>query len=91
MITIDLNFGLKDLDGTEVAHAGQVIGNKLVGTNSSDYLKWFQWGQSLYNKKSISVDNADFDSIKDFIKNHKEITVLAKAPVMEYLTNLKYE
>lgn len=93
MITIDLNFQLRDISGEIIqekeANAGKILGNKLAGSSKGDYLKYYDWGRKLHKGEPVIVDQSDFDNIKDFIKAHQELTALSKAQIMEYLNTLK--
>lgn len=93
MITIDLNFQLKDISGEIIqekeANAGRILGNKLAGSSNVDYLKYYDWGRKLHKGDPIQVDQSDFEAIKDFVKAHRELTALGKAQIMEYLTPLR--
>lgn len=83
---INLNFQYKDLTGAEITDgltAGKHLASLLASSNKGDALKLFSWAQDLYAGKSLSLDPSDEATLKEFVKNHEQLTVLAKAQILE--------
>ena len=87
MKKIDLNIPMTDLSGAEVKEAklGQILGNQLVGGSKGDALKFYDWAVKLYKGDSISVDDSDFNKIKDFVNESEMLTIIAKAQILKQL------
>lgn len=86
---LDFNQTLKGLDGKEVKEGdnaltlGKLLANQLAFTNKGDALKLFTWAQKCWNGESLDLDKSDEQTLKDFIKNNEQLTVLAKAQLLE--------
>lgn len=90
MKNINLNFDLLQLDGSKFENAGKVIAGVLVSdTKDNDAIKLYGWALQLYEGKSISLDNSDFNKLRTFVNNHPNIFVLVKAQVINYLDSIK--
>lgn len=85
---IDLNKSVKDLDGVEIpdGHMGKIIANMLTQSIRGDALKYWGWALKLNNKEELEIDQSDFETLKEFVKNHEQLTILTKAQVLEILT-----
>lgn len=86
---LNFNVALKTLDGQEVNDEkgqaltlGRVLANQLAGATKGDALKLFGWAQKIYNGDSLDLDKSDESTLKDFIKNNDQLTVLAKAQML---------
>jgi hypothetical protein len=98
---IDLDWKIKNLAGKEMegdnedpVHAGKIVAGLMVGVgsqNQSNPIKYFDWALKLYNKQPIEVDEADLEEIKKFVKEHQQIFIIVKAPLLRYLNELKQE
>lgn len=86
---LDFNQTLKGLDGKEVKEGdnaltlGKLLANQLAFTNKGDALKLFTWAQKCWNGEKLDLDKSDEQTLKDFIKNNEQLTVLAKAQLLE--------
>lgn len=86
---LDFNQTLKGLDGKEVKEGdnaltlGKLLANQLAFTNKGDALKLFTWAQKCWNGEELDLDKSDEQTLKDFIKNNEQLTVLAKAQLLE--------
>lgn len=92
MKEINLNFELNDLDGKPLvgnANAGQLVANILVSGAEGEAIKYYDWAITLNGKKPISVDNTDFNKIKNFVNGSNKIVLLAKAQILKYLETIK--
>ena len=88
---LNLNFNLKSIDGKEIndSHAGKLLGNILVSSIKGDALKYYDWGRKLYNGEDIEIDRSDLNNIKSFVESHEQITILAKAQILEVINTAK--
>ena len=84
MRKIDLNFPILDLEGKEVekSNAGKIIANVLVNQSQGDALKFWGWALELNKKEPIELDESDFSTLKDFIKNSEALPIITKAQVL---------
>lgn len=72
---------IKDADGPVTL--GKLLAAQLAFTNKGDALKLFTWAQKCYNGEALDLDKSDEGTLKDFIKNNEQLTVLAKAQLLE--------
>lgn len=86
---LDFNVTLKGLDGQEVKDekgesipVGKLLANQLAFTNKGDALKMFHWAQKMYAGETLDLDKSDESTLKEFIKNNEQLTVLAKAQIL---------
>lgn len=86
---LDFNQSMKGLDGKEVTDydgnpvtLGKLLSTQLASTNKGDALKLFTWAQKCYNGESLDLDPSDESTLKEFIKNNDQLTVLAKAQLL---------
>lgn len=86
---LDFNQTLKGLDGQEVKDAdgsgitlGKLLSGLLASANKGDALKLFTWAQKLYNGEALDLDPSDSSTLKEFVKNNEQLTVLAKAQLL---------
>lgn len=84
---INLNFNFKSLSGEvkvdENETAGKLVANLLAAASKGDALKLFSWAQDLYAGKSLTLDPSDEKTLKEFITNSEQLTILAKAQILE--------
>lgn len=87
---LDFNQTLKGLDGQSVKDEkgseiklGHLLGNQLAFTNKGDALKLFSWAQKVYNGEALDLDKSDTQTLKDFITNNEQMTILAKAQLLD--------
>ena len=84
---LNLTQQVKSLDGSEIQEAwiNKLVANTLVQSNKGDALKFYNWALKLYNDEILDIDASDFETLKNFIKNHDQLTILVKAQVLELL------
>lgn len=86
---LDFNQTLKGLDGQIVKDGetpitlGKLLANQLAFNNKGDALKIFSWAQKMYNGEILDLDKSDESTLKDLIKNNEQLTILAKAQILE--------
>lgn len=85
MTTIDLNKPIKDLDGKEIegSNLGQLVAQMLVTSTKGDALKYMSWAMKLHAKETLELDPSDKETLKNFIKDHEQLTILSKAQMLE--------
>ncbi len=82
---LDFNKPMQTLDGQEMTEItlGKVLATQLASSNKGDALKLFTWAQKLYNGQSLDLDPSDETTLKEFIKSNDQLTVLAKAQLLQ--------
>ncbi len=87
MKKVNLNFSIKDLDGNDMPenNMGKVVANTLVQSAKGDPIKFWGWALKLNNKEELEIDKSDFDTLKNFIKDHEGLTILLKGQFLESL------
>lgn len=92
----DFNKEIKNLAGDPLLDekgkpvtAGKILANALVSGAKGDALKFWGWGQKLYNAQKIDLDKADQRTITEFVENSETITILAKGQILEILAATK--
>lgn len=86
MITkVDLNKAIKDLDGKEIegSNLGKLVAQMLASSNKGDALKYMAWAMKLHSGEALELDPTDKDVLKNFIKDHEQLTILSKAQMLE--------
>jgi hypothetical protein len=84
---INLNHNLLGLDGQEIADSnlGKLIANILATTNKGDAAKLWHWALKLHAGEELELDPTDVETLKNFIKENEQLTVLAKAQALACL------
>lgn len=88
MKEVNLNFDLLALDGSKAAIAGEVIAGLLMSEVKGDAVKFFDWAIKLNKGEIVSMDTSDVNKLKSLVENSERLTVLVKAPVVNYLNTL---
>jgi hypothetical protein len=83
--TINLNNPLTDLDGKEIpdSNIGKIVAQMLVTATKGDALKFMAWALKLHAGESIEIDPSDLETLKSFIKEHEQLTILSKAQILQ--------
>lgn len=86
---LDFNKALNGLDGKPLKGdegkdltVGRLLSGFLASHTKGDALKFFGWAQKLYNGEPIDLDESDKETLKEFVKNHEGLTILAKAQIL---------
>jgi hypothetical protein len=89
---MNFNKALVGLDGIAAKETddkdltvGRVLAGRLISASRGDALKMFSWAQKLYNGKALDLDKSDIETLKEFVKNDEQLTVLAKAQILMVL------
>ena len=72
---------VKDIDDKDIT-IGKLLAGQLANANKGDALKLFTWAQKVYNGEPLELDPSDSSTLKDFVKNSEQLTVLAKAQIL---------
>jgi len=72
---------VKDFDENSIT-LGKLLSSQLAQSNKGDALKMFTWAQKCYNGDTLDLDPSDESTLKEFIKNNEQLTVLAKAQLL---------
>ena len=81
---INMNLPILDLEGKELpdSNIGKLVAQMLVQTSKGDALKYFHWAQKLHAGEELELDPSDSETLKSFVKDHDQITILAKAQAL---------
>jgi hypothetical protein len=84
MTTINLNNPLTDLSGKEIADSnmGRIVAQMLVTATKGDALKFMAWALKLHAGESLELDPSDIETLKHFVKDHEQLTILSKAQIL---------
>jgi hypothetical protein len=85
MKKIDLNKAITDLDGKNIegSNLGKLVAQMLVSSSKGDALKYMSWALKLHAGESLELDPSDVETLKNFIKDHDQLTILSKAQILE--------
>lgn len=81
---IDMNMPIFGLDGVELpdSNLNKLVAQMLVNTSKGDALKYFHWAQKLYKGEVLELDPSDSETLKNFIKDNEQLTILVKAQAL---------
>lgn len=84
---LNLNHNLLGLDGQEIADSnlGKLVANILATTNKGDAAKMWHWALKLHAGEELELDPTDAETLKSFVKENEQLTVLAKAQFLACL------
>lgn len=88
MKKIDLNFAINDLDGQEIGRANKLAAMAFISKRDGDPVKLFDWAMTINKQGTLEVDDSDFSTIKETIKNSEPLTVLVKGQILKYLSTI---
>jgi hypothetical protein len=87
---MDFNKPIKTLNGVEVKDQngkqvtlGNLLADQLVGGSKGDAVKLYGWALKLHEGTELELDKSDTQTLKDFITNNEQLTILAKAQLLE--------
>jgi hypothetical protein len=84
---LNLNHNLIGLDGQEIAESnlGKLVANILASSNKGDAAKMWHWALKLHAGEELELDPSDLETLKVFIKDNEQLTVLSKAQIIASL------
>lgn len=93
MNTTNFNFDIPvtGLDGKQLTNEtggmtlGGVLAPVIAGQSKGDALKLFGWALAMYKGETLTLDQSDQNTLKDFIRESENLTVLAKAQLLNIL------
>lgn len=79
-----MNVSILGLDGVELpdANMGKLVAQMLVNGSKGDALKYFHWAQKLHKGEPLELDPSDSETLKNFIKDNDQLTILVKAQAL---------
>jgi len=85
MLTINLNVPLLTLEGTEVpdTNQGKLLANLLISGSKGQAIKQYDWAMTLWKKGVLQVDKTDFDTVRALVDSAEQLTILAKAQILQ--------
>jgi hypothetical protein len=86
---INLNKSIVDLSGKEIegSNLGQLVSQLLASSSSKENtIKMYYWAQKFYAGEEIDLDPTDLSILKSFIEGNEQLTVLAKAQILEVIS-----
>jgi hypothetical protein len=85
MKKINLNKAIRDLDGKDIegSNLGKLVAQMLASATKGDALKFMSWALKLHAGESLELDPSDVETLKNFIKEHDQLTILSKAQILE--------
>jgi hypothetical protein len=73
---------VKDQNGKEVM-LGYILAEQLVSGSKGDAVKFYGWALKLHEGVELDIDKSDKQTLKDFVTNNEQLTILAKAQLLE--------
>lgn len=86
---INLNKSIVDLSGKEIENSnlGQLVSQLLASSSSKENtIKMYYWAQKFYVGEELDLDPTDLSILKSFIEGNEQLTVLAKAQILEVIS-----
>jgi hypothetical protein len=83
---INLNKSIVDLSGKEIegSNLGQLLSQMLASASTKENaVKMYYWAQKLYSGEELDLDPSDLSILKSFVESNEQLTVLAKAQILE--------
>jgi hypothetical protein len=87
---MDFNKSMKALNGVSAKDGqgnditlGNILAQQLVSGSKGDAVKFYGWALKLHEGKELDIDKSDKQTLKDFITNNEQLTILAKAQLLE--------
>ena len=85
---VNLNKSILDLSGKEIpeSNLGQLLSQLLAGASTKENaVKMYYWAQKLYAGEELDLDPSDTSILLSFVETNEQLTVLAKAQILQYL------
>lgn len=90
---IDLDVTPVDLNGASLDETfGKVVAQHVLANSAEGPpLKCWEWAQTLYQSKPLSLDTTDFEMFKSLVMSSRAITNLVKGQLHPLLAAVKAE
>ena len=88
---VDLKIPFTDLakkpivENGETVMLGKVVANHLANSSKGEPVKLFGWAEKLYNGESLELDEADYDTLYNFVKDSEHLSNAIKAQALRAL------
>ena len=85
---LNLDIAILGLDGKEIegSNLGQLLSQMLASASTKENaIKMYYWATKLYAKEELDLDPSDLSILKSFVESNDQLTVLAKAQILEKL------
>lgn len=84
---IQLNKNLIGLDGQVIdqSNMGKLLATILSSSNKGDALKFWSWAVKLHAGEQLDLDPSDAETLKNFVKESEQLTILSKAQILQEL------
>jgi hypothetical protein len=91
MKKIDFNYPLKDLKGDAIPgdNVGQCLASVLWLATEGNKMKFTNWAIKLYANETFEIDKADYDLLKGFITNNKNLYAFSETQMLDLLGDWK--
>jgi len=83
---LNLKKPIIDLSGKEIENSdlGQLLAQMLASASTKENaIKMYYWATKLYAGEELDLDPSDTSILKSFIEGNEQLTVLAKAQLLE--------
>jgi len=84
-VIINLNKPAKDLKGKAIegSNLGEMLADVLAMHNEGKQaLKFYGWALNLAAGKDLELDQADVNTLKEFVESSKQMTVMLSAQIL---------
>ena len=87
MTKINLNKAITDLDGKDIegSNLGKLVAQMLASASKGDAMKYMAWALKFHHGEAIELDPTDLETLKTFVKENEQLTMLSKAQVLACL------
>lgn len=77
----------KEIPDTNLA---VILADQLAGAAMDrNIIKLFDWARTLHRRQPLTVDNEDWELLKEFVTTHKNLPVVTKANLLQVLLDSK--
>lgn len=83
---LNLNKPITDLSGApmENSNMGSLLSQILASASTKENaVKLYYWATKLYAGEELDLDPTDVSVLKNFVESNEQLTVLAKAQILE--------
>jgi hypothetical protein len=89
MVNLKFDFPIVDLDGKEIEKSGKMVAAILMGEKQGDAVKYFDWALKVNKGEELSVDDSDFNKIKEIVTKTEVVFIIVKGQLLKYLQEVK--
>lgn len=89
----DFNKVMLGLDDQPLINPGEtdptimckLLARRLASVHRGPVMKFYDWAKLLYGGQELNLDREDVKTLSDFVKEDDQITILAKAQLLQVL------